>query len=400
MAKTGNVENAIKIQKNGENIGRLDISGEIGWDFYGDAWSAAHFKQQLDSLGGISLIELHINSPGGSVFDGIAIYNILVQHPAVVHTYIDGVAASIASVVAMAGDKIFMPDNTMLFIHKPWMYTVGNAEELRKDADLLDKTDTAITNSYLRHLKGSSDQISGMMADETWLTADETANLFRNVVVVRQKQDVQACLVASHLGNTGRIPKQAQAFVMAEEEVPKEGIVDKVVKILNRRGFGKACNAVLADLKELEKEKIQQEEDSMTPEERTALKDEIVQASIEGVAKASSEAVTAALIAAKVIPDPNVKVEEPKPIAFEGDPNKAEDVQAHLDKLDAAKHAEIMASGDAEKIKAHLATLKKTSAAPVGNVDVPNRLGKEDDEQLAKNREDTEKTLVAMLPKG
>ena len=116
------------------------IDGEIVTDEYYDTdTSAAGFRDALKDLGDVKTINLHINSPGGSVFEGIAIYNMLKQNKAHINVYVDGLAASIASVIAMSGDAIFMPSNSMLMIHNPWTMAIGNASELRKQADDLDK---------------------------------------------------------------------------------------------------------------------------------------------------------------------------------------------------------------------------------------------------------------------
>lgn len=123
--------------KNGS--AEMYIDGDIVTDEWEDSdTSAAGFRDALKSLGDVKNINLHINSPGGSVFEGIAIYNMLKQNPAHVNVYVDGLAASIASVIAMSGDAIFMPSNAMMMIHNPWTMAVGNAEELRKQADGLD----------------------------------------------------------------------------------------------------------------------------------------------------------------------------------------------------------------------------------------------------------------------
>lgn len=400
--KVARIENAMIIQKDGENIGRMDISGEVGWDFYGDAWDAGYFNEQLKALGDINLIELHINSPGGSVFDGIAIYNALVQHPATVHVYIDGIAASIASVIAMAGDKIYMPSNTMLFIHEPWMYTAGNADDLRKDADMLDKNKDAIVNSYLRHLKGTSDSISEMMKEETWMTAQEAAIHFNNVTILHQEAEVTASIDLHNLGTKAKLPKQACAFLEKEEPKDKEGLGAKIVKHLNRKGFAKAAKTVQADLLELETSKNQQEADDMTDQEKADLKQEIVQASTEATAEAVTTAVTKALIDAKVIPDPEAVVVKDEAIAFEGDPSKREDVLAHQAKLASAEAVKIMASGDAEAIKKHLDSLSpenSSSTQPAGNFDGTHQPSETSDEKT-QNRKDTEDALMGMMSKG
>ena len=114
--------------------------------------------------------------------------------------------------------------------------------------------------------------------------------------------------------------------------------------------------------------------------------------------------VTQALIDAKVIPDPAAKVVEDTPIAFEGDPNKSEDVIAHQTKMASSQAAKIMASGDSEAIKKHLDSLTpatpKASAQPKGNFEGAQAPREEETEELIKNRKDTEDVLMAILPKG
>ena len=101
------------------------------------------------SLGDITEINLHINSLGGDVFEGIAMFNLLKQHKANVKVYIDGIAASIASVIAMSGDTIYMPKNSMMMIHNCWTTSTGNSKEFRKLAEDLDKIMEVSLESYM-----------------------------------------------------------------------------------------------------------------------------------------------------------------------------------------------------------------------------------------------------------
>ena len=124
------------------------IYEEIGADWFGDGLTAKAFAEDLKALGNVDRINLFINSPGGSVFDGLAIYNQLIAHKAEVHVRIDGLAASIASVIAMAGDTIEMPENAILMIHDPFAVVMGNSEELRKMADTLEKIKAGLITAY------------------------------------------------------------------------------------------------------------------------------------------------------------------------------------------------------------------------------------------------------------
>ena len=131
-------------------------------------------KQFVDELKEITAetINLRINSPGGSVIDGNAMFNALQRHPAKVVTHIDGLAASMASVIAMAGDEVHMADNALLMIHNPWTMSIGDADELRADADLLDKMSASIVSAYGRS-QYEPEQIKDLMNKETWLSAQE-----------------------------------------------------------------------------------------------------------------------------------------------------------------------------------------------------------------------------------
>jgi ATP-dependent protease ClpP protease subunit len=117
-------------------------------------------------------IELHINSPGGNVFDGYAIYNALLAHVPGVTVYIDGLAASIASYIAMAGKQIFMAENAMFMLHRPEQLIGGNSDAMRRSADLLDKCEASIVDAYVRRTKLPREKIVEMLDAETWLTPD------------------------------------------------------------------------------------------------------------------------------------------------------------------------------------------------------------------------------------
>lgn len=145
------------------------IYDEIGY------WgiTAKDFARDLKSLGDVTAIDLHINSPGGNVFDGTAIYNLLDHHSATITVYIDGLAASMGSVIAMVGDEIHMPGNALMMIHNPWGGAVGESDDLRKMADVLDKIKASLMTTYMKRTGKSEDEVSQLMDDETWLTGAE-----------------------------------------------------------------------------------------------------------------------------------------------------------------------------------------------------------------------------------
>jgi ATP-dependent protease ClpP protease subunit len=118
-------------------------------------------------------IDLHLNSPGGEAFEGIAIANVLRQHKADVTVWVDGIAASAASVIAMAGDEIVMSIGAQFMIHDASLVTMGNAEELRKDAEVVDKASDSIASTYAAKAGGTAAQWRAVMQAETWYTAEE-----------------------------------------------------------------------------------------------------------------------------------------------------------------------------------------------------------------------------------
>lgn len=137
--------------------------------------SANTFREELAKYPNVQQINLYINSRGGDVFEGTAIYSQLRRHPAHKTVYVDGFACSIASVIAMAGDEVVMPRNTMMMVHNMATKIYGNAAELRKTADDLDKINEAGREAYLQKAgdKLTPEMIAQMEDDETWLTAEE-----------------------------------------------------------------------------------------------------------------------------------------------------------------------------------------------------------------------------------
>lgn len=137
--------------------------------------SADYFREELAKYEDVVLINIYINSYGGSVFEGTAIYNQLKRHRARKVVYVDGFACSIASVIAMAGDEVVMPRNALMMIHNMWMEVTGNAAELRKAADDLDKINEAGREAYLEKAgdKLTPEVLARMEDVETWLTAEE-----------------------------------------------------------------------------------------------------------------------------------------------------------------------------------------------------------------------------------
>ena len=138
---------------------------------------AKAFLDELKALGSVPELTVRINSPGGSVFDGVAIYNALKRHDAAITVWIDGLAASIASMIAMAGDEVVMPENAMLVLHDPSGLVAGTASDMRAMAEALDRMKAGLVAAY-RDKSGRDDaEIEALMQAETWLSAEEAVAL-------------------------------------------------------------------------------------------------------------------------------------------------------------------------------------------------------------------------------
>jgi ATP-dependent Clp protease protease subunit len=147
------------------------IFGDItSWEWFENDVSSYTLSKELQALDpDIETINVHINSYGGEVAEGLAIYNLLRNHKAKVRTYCDGFACSIASVIFMAGDERIMNNASLLMIHNAWMYTAGNADKLRKDADDLEKITQASIEAYKSHVSITEDELKELLDAETWL---------------------------------------------------------------------------------------------------------------------------------------------------------------------------------------------------------------------------------------
>lgn len=149
------------------------IYEDIGAGWFGDGLTAKTFSKELKALGSVKWLDVRLNSGGGDVFEGLTIYRQLADHPAKISVHIDGLAASIASVIAMAGDSISIAASGFLMIHDAWGMAMGGSTEMRRTADLLDSTTAAIADVYHKRSGMRLDEIRALMADETWMTAGE-----------------------------------------------------------------------------------------------------------------------------------------------------------------------------------------------------------------------------------
>lgn len=157
--------------------GEIYIYEQIGEDWWsGGGITAKRFAEDLKALGDVKSIDLHINSPGGVIMEADAIYTALVQHKAKINVSIDGLAASAASYIAMAGDAIAIAEHAKFMIHNAWGLAIGNASELRKLADVLETLDSAIRLLYQRRTGNTDQQLKDWMAEEKWFVGQQAVD--------------------------------------------------------------------------------------------------------------------------------------------------------------------------------------------------------------------------------
>ncbi|WP_351123357.1 ClpP-like prohead protease/major capsid protein fusion protein [Shewanella sp. T24-MNA-CIBAN-0130] len=193
----------------------LMIYDEIG----GWGISAQQFARDLQGLGKIGTLTARIHSPGGDVFDGMAIYNMIKGHPAHKVCHIDGLAASMASVIAMAFDEVIMPENAMMMVHKPWGGTLGDADAMRKYAELLDKVESNLVGAYQQKTGLSDEVLHALLADETWLTGREAVEKgFANTLT--EPLQMAASLNSKRLKDFTNMPEALKNLFAPQGNVP------------------------------------------------------------------------------------------------------------------------------------------------------------------------------------
>lgn len=206
---------SIEIKNQTDNEAEICFYGDINSDSMGE-WSKyfpddkcpSDIKEFFDQLSDdVEKIHVHINSGGGSVFGGIAIYNLLKNHKAEIIVHVDALAASIASVIAMAGDNIIIPKNAQLMIHKPMALVSGNADEMRKEADVLDGCQKVILSTYMDHVKDGVTEktINDLINAETWLNGEECQEYF-NIDVEDSNEAVAA--VSEYFDKYNNLPEK------------------------------------------------------------------------------------------------------------------------------------------------------------------------------------------------
>lgn len=179
---------SLRVNKVNDDMAEVFVYGDIGG--WMDGVSADEFARELKALK-VTDITARINSGGGSVFEGQAIYNSLVNHPAKVNVVIDGIAASIASVIAMAGDNISITEGSHIMVHKPWSMAMGDANSMRKEAEVLDSLESGIIDIYAARTGKSREKLEKWVSEETWFkgAAAVDAGFADNVIPAKRKEN-------------------------------------------------------------------------------------------------------------------------------------------------------------------------------------------------------------------
>ncbi|MQU22145.1 Clp protease ClpP [Pseudomonas helleri] len=185
----------------------VEVFGDIG----AFGISAKQFALDLKALGDVSHIDLRVNSPGGDVFDGIAIYNMLRNHPARVEGSVMGLAASMGSVVLMASDTINMPANAMIMIHKPWGIQGGDADAMLRYATLLDKVEVSMVHAYVTKTGKTPEEVHALLEAETWMSGAEALALgFADSIT--EPLQAFAALKSHRMKDYANMPESVKAF--------------------------------------------------------------------------------------------------------------------------------------------------------------------------------------------
>lgn len=184
------------------------VFGSIGEDRFGDGTTARQFDQDLKALGELREILVRINSPGGALFDGVTIYNALKAHRARIVVQVEGLAASAASVIAMAGDVIRMAAGTQLMIHSPWSLSIGDAADHRKTADTLDQCEQGMIDIYTKRSGLSREKVKEMLDQETWFSAQSAIDhgFADELVSTEESEDAAARVPPDYLKNFRNVP--------------------------------------------------------------------------------------------------------------------------------------------------------------------------------------------------
>lgn len=235
---------AVNEEKSEANI---YIYGDItSWEWFDNDVSSYTLARQLEDLD-VNNINVYINSYGGEVGEGLAIYNSLKRHKAKIKTYCDGFACSIASVIFMAGDERIMSNASLLMVHNAWTWASGNANDFRKQADDLDAITQASINAYTENVNITEEEVKAMLDNETWLSYQNALEYGFATSVVNEnnnnkasqsvKKSLQRIILDNQIKNKNQEAKEEP--IESTQEPVQEPIKGKVNK------FGSFFNAII-----------------------------------------------------------------------------------------------------------------------------------------------------------
>ena len=248
------------IVKNDDKNAELMLYGDIAESFWGDTISAKEVTEYLADLD-VENINVYINSNGGVVDTAIAINNALRRHKAKVTVNIDGIAASAATLITCAGDTVRMPKNALFMIHNPSTIAMGDSEEMRKQADVLEKYKNSITETYLQKVNIDKEKLSELMDNETWLNAEEALE-YGFIDEITENTDIQVV--------ENKVISNNMVFNMAEF---KNFNVDKNKKN-NGKGSGKMTkDEIKAQFPDIYAEIVNEGKEIGVKEERTRIQE-------------------------------------------------------------------------------------------------------------------------------
>lgn len=210
------------------------IYDEIGW--FGV--SAEQFIKDLNDITA-KTVHIRFNTPGGSVFDGTAVFNAIKQHKSKTVSHIDGLAASISSVIALASNEVRMAENAFMMIHEPWSIVIGDAETMREEADLLDKVGKTIAKTYTDKTGKKEDEIKALMSAETWMTAEEALEMGFVDVIEETEKDEKAKATLFDLSVFAKGEEMARIIEEKQGEAKKEPDKRTAEKALREAGFSR-----------------------------------------------------------------------------------------------------------------------------------------------------------------
>ena len=192
------------------------------------SWFGINAEQFIKDLNDITAktVNIRFNSPGGSVFDGTAVFNAIKQHKSKTITHIDGLAASISSVVALASDEVRMAENAFLMIHDPWSIVIGNAEVMREEADLLDKVGGVIAKTYMDKTGKDEKEIKALMTAETWMNAEEALEMGFIDTIEKTEKDEKAKATLFDLSVFANVPDQLKG----EKQMPTARDLERILR--------------------------------------------------------------------------------------------------------------------------------------------------------------------------